>query len=80
MEWIDAEKPEPPVVQKVSDGKWKLVSGKSVKAFVIYEGDRILRVVPGNEMNLDITITPNAKIGVTALSRTNNESSLVTLE
>ena len=76
------KKPEPPVVQKLSATHWKLSSlaDKTVKAMVIYDADRILRIVPGRELDLDITTYPNAKIGVTAISRTNNESKLVTLE
>jgi uncharacterized lipoprotein YddW (UPF0748 family) len=92
MEWIDVRKPEPPVVQKIAGGHWKMssLSDASVKAIVVYvfkngqavsaEPDKILRIVPGREFEFKSDACSDCKFGVTAVSRTNNESSLQVLE
>lgn len=96
MEWIDARKPEPPVVQKVGNGHWKMssLSDRSVKAIVVYgfpstQGaapgpQNILKIVPGREFEFKSSDLQNGCNGcifaVTAVTTTNNESQLKVLE
>ncbi len=96
MEWIDTSKPEPPVVQKITEGHWKMssLSDGTVKAIVVYvfrEGqnisadpDKILRIYPGKELEFTVGDLKmpcnNCKFAVTAVSKTNNESRLSMLE
>jgi len=80
MDWIDSRKPEPPVVQKISEGHWKITAtDRSVKAIVVYNDSlRILKYSPGTE--LDFEDHRNSAFRVTALSRTNNESEMIPLQ